>query len=121
MYEPSDAQKATEAQGREEATKRVAGEGLAVAPRAVATVAAAAQFTAQAQVSVVLGSSQRHSRPKSWQWRVTDFSKINRKWLPVNESAINKAVAEHKGDSLAVLGEGFEVMYEYTFGLTPNR
>jgi hypothetical protein len=34
---------------------------------------------------------------------------------------INKAVAEHKGDSLAVLGEGIEVTYEYTFGLMPNR
>jgi len=57
----------------------------------------------------------------SWGWRVTDMDKIDPKWLRLDDKAINQAVAEHKGDSLAVLGEGFDVMYEYTFGLTPNR
>ena len=70
---------------------------------------------------VVDGNLQRRARPMSWGWRVTDIDKIDRKWLRLDEKAISKAVAEHKGDSLAVLGEGFDVMYEYTFGLTPNR
>ncbi len=57
----------------------------------------------------------------SWQWNVTDFTKIDRKWLTVNDKLVNKVVAQHKGEALNVLGEGFGVMYEYTFGLTPNR
>jgi hypothetical protein len=92
-----------------------------VAPRAAATASSAAQFTVQARVPVVHGNSQRRARPMSWGWRVTDMDKIDPKWLRLDDKAINKAVAEHKGDSLAVLGEGFDVMYEYTFGLTPNR
>jgi hypothetical protein len=94
---------------------------MADAPTAPARAAAAAQFTAQAQVPVVLGNSQRRNRPMSWQWNVTDFSKIDRKWLRLDEKAINQVVAEHRGDSLAILGKGFDVMFEYTFGLTPNR
>jgi hypothetical protein len=116
----ADAQAAAEAQAREEAPKREA-EAVAVAPRAAATAAAVAQVMGQAQFPVVLGNPRRRTRQMSWQWRVTDFSKIDRKWLCCDERVINKAVAEHKGDSFAVLGEGIEVKYEYAFGLTPNR
>ena len=115
------AQAAAEAQAREEATKCESGEAVAVVLRAAATAAAAPQVTAHTQAVVVVGHSQRRARPMSWGWRVTDIDKIGRKWLRLDEKAINQAVAEHKGDSLVVLGEGFDVMYEYTFGLTPNR
>ena len=94
---------------------------MAVAPRAAATAAAAAQITAQTQVPVVLGNSQRRSRPMSWGWRVTDIDQDRPQVAYLNEQAINKVVAEHKGNSLPELGEGFGMMYEYTFGLTPNR
>jgi hypothetical protein len=89
-----------------EAVKREAEEAVSVTPRAAAKVATAAQFTAQAQVPVVVGYPQRRARPMSWGWRVTDMDKIDRKWLRLDEKAINQVVAEHKGDSLAVLGEG---------------
>jgi hypothetical protein len=108
-----------EVQAGAEAVRLESGEAVAVAPRAAVTAAGAAQFTAQTKV--VVGNSQRRARPMSWGWRVTDIDKIDRKWLRLDEKAINKAVAEHKGDSLAVLGDGLDVMYEYSYGLTPNR
>ena len=104
-----------------EATTKSETEAVAVVPRAAATAGAAAHFTAQMKAPAVVGDSQRRGRPRSWDWRVTDIDKIDRKWLRLDEKAIARAVAEHKGDSLAILGEGFDVMYEYTFGLTPNR
>lgn len=114
----AEAAAAAEAQVREATTK---SEAVAVTPRASASAAAAASFTALVKAPVPVGNSQRRARPMSWGWRVTDVDKIDRKWLRLDEKAINQAVAEHKSNSLTVLGEGFDVMYEYTFGLTPNR
>ena len=71
---------AGEVQAGGEAVKCEAEEAAVVAPKAAATAAAAAQITAQAQVPVVLGNSQRRVRPMSWGWRVTDIDKIDRRW-----------------------------------------
>lgn len=58
------------------------------------------------------------SRRESWQWRVTDFAKIDRKWLMLDEKLINKAVADNKELAVGVLGEGFEVFMEDTIGIS---
>lgn len=103
---------AGEVQAGAEAAKREAEEAVAVVPRAAMTAAAAAQFASRAQVPAVLGNSQRRSRPMSWGWRVTDIDKIAPKWYTLDVRAIDKVMAEHGGDSLALLGEGFDVMSE---------
>jgi hypothetical protein len=77
------------------------------------TVACAAAATVPPNVD-------RTSRRVSWQWRVTDFRKVDRKWLMIDEKCVNKLVGSHKGRAGEFLGGGFEVFIENTVGLTRN-
>jgi hypothetical protein len=73
-----------------------------------------------AAAAAVLARADHSSRRVSWQWRVSDFSKVDRKWLMIDEKCVNKLVGSYKGSAGEFLGDGFEVFIENTFGLTRN-
>jgi hypothetical protein len=79
-----------------------------------------ADTVACAAAATVPPNADRTSQRVSWQWRVTDFRKVDRKWLMIDEKCVNKLVESHKGSAGEFLGDGFEVFIENTVGLTRN-
>lgn len=108
---------------KEAVTARVAQlKAERVAEAAVAALDTAQVLTEERSALATQGPglvrAKGASRRESWQWRVTDFSKIDRKWLMLDEKLVNKAVTDNKELAVGVLGEGFEVFMEDTIGIS---